>query len=296
MAFNLKIRGLKIKRRNIQRYLPWVVVVVILAIAIIVWQGYREDKVVLIEPSLRTKKININFESLEGPLSEVPLEVTDPVLEVSLTANPSEGSPPLENVDLLAEISGTAAGSIDYRFDCTNDGTYELEAEGQAEESYSAFDLCRYEQEGEYTARVFVKRGDKETEKTIPISVVFKNNFPEITLCRVIPASGTTQTGFQFNFLIEVVDLDGDPLVYDWDFGDGTERSDEQNPIHHYEQSGTYLPNVTVYDIDQEGNKKGGTDICFLSGGVGLFQKLKPFEEIQPFEGEIGRENPFLPY
>jgi len=26
------------------------------------------------------------------------------------------------------------------------------------------------------------------------------------------------------------------------------------------------------------------------------FQKLQSFEEILPFEGEIGRENPFLPY
>jgi hypothetical protein len=26
------------------------------------------------------------------------------------------------------------------------------------------------------------------------------------------------------------------------------------------------------------------------------FQELQPFEGINPFEGEIGRENPFLPY
>lgn len=25
-------------------------------------------------------------------------------------------------------------------------------------------------------------------------------------------------------------------------------------------------------------------------------KELQPFEEIKPFEGEIGRENPFLPY
>lgn len=27
-----------------------------------------------------------------------------------------------------------------------------------------------------------------------------------------------------------------------------------------------------------------------------FFEKLNPFEEIPAFEGEIGRENPFLPY
>jgi len=27
-----------------------------------------------------------------------------------------------------------------------------------------------------------------------------------------------------------------------------------------------------------------------------LLQDLQPFEEIPPFEGETGRENPFLPY
>lgn len=27
-----------------------------------------------------------------------------------------------------------------------------------------------------------------------------------------------------------------------------------------------------------------------------VLQELQPFEEIPPFEGDIGRENPFLPY
>lgn len=27
-----------------------------------------------------------------------------------------------------------------------------------------------------------------------------------------------------------------------------------------------------------------------------LLKELQPFEKIKPFEGEIGRENPFLPY
>lgn len=27
-----------------------------------------------------------------------------------------------------------------------------------------------------------------------------------------------------------------------------------------------------------------------------ILQELQPFEEISPFEGETGRENPFLPY
>ncbi|HDZ54774.1 MAG TPA: hypothetical protein ENI19_00455 [Candidatus Nealsonbacteria bacterium] len=27
-----------------------------------------------------------------------------------------------------------------------------------------------------------------------------------------------------------------------------------------------------------------------------ILQELQPFEEIPPFEGDIGRENPFLPY
>lgn len=27
-----------------------------------------------------------------------------------------------------------------------------------------------------------------------------------------------------------------------------------------------------------------------------LFEKIKPFEKIPEFEGEVGRENPFLPY
>ena len=41
----------------------------------------------------------------------------------------------------------------------------------------------------------------------------------------------------------------GDRMIntWDWDFGDGT-KSVEQNPVHTYEESGTYLVSLTVID------------------------------------------------
>jgi PKD repeat protein len=42
------------------------------------------------------------------------------------------------------------------------------------------------------------------------------------------------------------------PLSYEWEFGDGTVNSTEQNPLHQYNESGNYDVTLTVTDI--EGN------------------------------------------
>ncbi|XOB40764.1 MAG: PKD domain-containing protein [Candidatus Nealsonbacteria bacterium] len=40
------------------------------------------------------------------------------------------------------------------------------------------------------------------------------------------------------------------PLTYQWNFGDGSENSTVQNPIHKYNSAGTYLVVLTVTDAD----------------------------------------------
>jgi len=71
------------------------------------------------------------------------------------------------------------------------------------------------------------------------------NHPPEISLCRVIPTQGSIETEFKFE--IDVSDPDGDVLFYRWDFGDG-EESNEQNPFHQYQKTGTFEPEILVSD------------------------------------------------
>lgn len=86
----------------------------------------------------------------------VTLEVVD--LSVSLTANPSSGTEPLNNVDLTAIVSGSATGTINYKFDCTDDGVWDLEVNNSTLNPFTAVDLCNYSTAGTKTARVLVER------------------------------------------------------------------------------------------------------------------------------------------
>lgn len=76
-----------LQRQKIQRYLPWLIAAIILASAIVIWQGlYHKEKPVLIEPFFQPRKIKINFETLEEPiLKELqPFEEIKPFEETAL--------------------------------------------------------------------------------------------------------------------------------------------------------------------------------------------------------------------
>lgn len=55
------------------------------------------------------------------------------------------------------------------------------------------------------------------------------------------------------NFTDKSMDVDGNILSWDWDFGDGN-TSTIQNPFHHYETPGAYTVNLTVKDDDNTEN------------------------------------------
>lgn len=112
-----------------------------------------------------------------------------PTVSVALTANPASGTAPLNDVDLVADVSGTATGNIRYRFDCTNDGSYERDVTNTTD-PYTAADLCNYSAAGTYTARVRVDREGVFAENTTTISV---STTPTINIVSFSanPASGT---------------------------------------------------------------------------------------------------------
>jgi len=91
-------------------------------------------------------------------------------LSVVLYANPFSGNAPLNNVDLTANVSGAATGNITYRFDCTNNGTWER-TYTTSSTSYTAHDLCDYSSPGSYTAKVKVERGGLSFQGTTAIVV-----------------------------------------------------------------------------------------------------------------------------
>ncbi len=200
-------------------------------------------------------------------------------------------------VSLIAEIEGLSQGPFVYRFDCDNDGKYELETQETSRKLFRAENLCRYPKVGSYKAKVTVegkqiyyKKQEQLTETkisygTTDISVVSSNIPPEISFCDVSPTAGTTEDGFKFSFIVRASDANGDALSYDWQFGD-SESSQEMTPLHSYKQVGLYVPKVTVTDIN------GGKDTCVASSLM-VLEQLIPFRQIV-FPKEVGRQNPFI--
>jgi glucose/arabinose dehydrogenase/type 1 glutamine amidotransferase/PKD repeat protein len=83
-------------------------------------------------------------------------------------------------------------------------------------------------------------------------------------------------------------DPDGDPITYDWDFGDGSAHSTEPNPSHTYGAVGSYRATLTVTDST---GRSGSDDVTVVVGNAA------PKVEISsPLEGsffEFGDAIPF---
>jgi len=99
-------------------------------------------------------------------------------LLVSLSADPSEGTVPLNDVDLAAEVSGSAVGTINYTFYCNRSdaGTnitpdWDAKFDGVFDNPKTAVDVCDYSTAGTHTAKVIAERGSKQAEDRVTIDV-----------------------------------------------------------------------------------------------------------------------------
>lgn len=99
-------------------------------------------------------------------------------LGVTLSATPSAGTPPLNGVNLTAQVAGTAQGTINYTFYCnrsdlgTNITTpWSAKFDGQTVTQKLATDLCSYPSVGTYTAKVIAERGGYVAESRTVITI-----------------------------------------------------------------------------------------------------------------------------
>ncbi|MBI4359253.1 MAG: hypothetical protein HY577_01595 [Candidatus Nealsonbacteria bacterium] len=104
-----------------------------------------------------------------GFLPALPVSA-DNTLFADISATPSSGFPPLNNVSLTAVVSGTATGNITYKFDCASDGVWDL-TQVSANTTYTAVNLCNYPAAGNYTATIKVERENLSFQGTIAILV-----------------------------------------------------------------------------------------------------------------------------
>ena len=91
-------------------------------------------------------------------------------LSVSLEAIPNSGTAPLSSVALKATVSGSASGPITYRFDCTDNGSWEYTFTNISDNSKTVAGACGYSAAGSYTAKVEVRREDATALATAQIT------------------------------------------------------------------------------------------------------------------------------
>jgi glucose/arabinose dehydrogenase len=87
-------------------------------------------------------------------------------------------------------------------------------------------------------------------------------NASPVALASATPTSGRDPLDVSFRGSAST-DPDGDPLSYDWDFGDGSAHSSQANPTHRYTTKGVFTAQVTVSD----GRGLSDTDLVTISVG-----------------------------
>ena len=96
----------------------------------------------------------------------------DEDIDIELSVEPDNGCAALNDVDLTAEVSDDSNDNEDYKyqFDCENDGDWDKTVTDESD-SYTAKNLCDYDESGTYTAKVKVTSSGRSATDTVTIKV-----------------------------------------------------------------------------------------------------------------------------
>ena len=160
----------------------------------------------------------------------------------SASATPLSGAAPL-----VVSFDGSASSDPD------DDPLSYAWSFGDGENGTGAMVSHTYDQPGTYTASLTVDDGNGGSDgTTIFIQVQNPANNAPIAEASANVTGGVAPLTVSFD-ASGSWDPDGDPLTYDWDFGDGGQGSGV-NPSHTYNDAGTFNAVVTVRD------GRGGVD------------------------------------
>jgi hypothetical protein len=158
--------------------------------------------------------------------------VTVESLSVTLTADPVSGSINTQ-FDLSSQVAGTATGLANFKFDCTNNATWEYQRDNinlsvsdpgwikrpgdgntytkvTAPDTFAVRDLCQYSPPSTYTAKTQVSRGTSVATNTRTIQV-FANSPPTATPQTPTAVSYCNITYAHITLPWQFSDQDGDP-------------------------------------------------------------------------------------
>lgn len=154
----------------------------------------------------------------------------------------------------VADFTYTQSQNI-FNFDATD--SYDTDGEvvnwtwtfGDETQGYGEQVTHEYDDKGDFQVTLKVKDDDGASDQ-LQVIVTVSNQAPSAYFTYE-PAK--PDIGEEIVFTDASDDPDGDIMNYSWDFGDGT-NSTEQNPTHTFDEEGTYSVTLTVTD------NEGATD------------------------------------
>jgi photosystem II stability/assembly factor-like uncharacterized protein len=236
-----------------------------------------------------TAKVEVSRQGLTAINTVVITVAPTPTLNVSLTATPNAGTNPLENVDLKASVSGTATGNIVYKFDCTNDGTFERTSDATSQTTYTAANVCTYNTAGTYTASIVATRGGITAIGTTNITVAQRDLTVSLS---ADPNTGTNPIE-NVSFTANVGGNATGNIVYKFDCtNDGTfehtsaatsKTTYTATNVCTYDAAGTYTASVTV---ERQGlTSQETTNIIAIQRTLAVSLTASPNSGIAPLNG-----------
>ena len=173
------------------------------------------------------------------PVTATPVRVTLPPFTVS-AGGPYKGDEG-QSISLAAHTDSVlrlVPGTIAYQWDLNDDGLYD-EAKGR--ETSVVFP-----DEGEY--QIGLRATDWIGRVATATTTVYVSNLPPLVH---ISDVGTVYEADKVTFNATASDPGNDILVYEWDFGDGTQSIlGTLQPTHIYRDNGDYLVRLRVMDND----------------------------------------------
>ena len=170
------------------------------------------------------------------------IELSEIIENESPTADP--GGPYYANVNNAITFDGSGSSDTDgtiagYRWDWTNDGTYDTDWLSSATTTHS------YSSVGTYTVKLEVKDDDGATDNDTATATITSEGEAIPTAEANGPYSGYVNHPISFSSAGSVGGSEGFITSWYWTFGDEAVSS-QQNPTHTYTSSGTFTVTLKV--------------------------------------------------
>ena len=177
----------------------------------------------------------------------------DPMQQILVLESPGETLPSAAVADFTANVtSGTAPLAVQFTDTSTGNVISRLWDFGDGNNNNSPNPSHTYNTSGTYNVSLTVTgpNGSDSEVKIGYIVVSGPSSAAPVANFTVTPTSGIKPLNVSFTDMST-----GSPTSWIWDFGDSSPISNEQNPVHVYDNAGSYNVSLTVWNVNGQDTK-----------------------------------------